>query len=167
MGRVIATLYGSNIGCGPPMPRKDMATAIFQFEQEIDEWSHSLPVFLRLISTSSLSPNPSDNPVWMRYQVILSLRCLNLQVLLYRPVLIRSIDRTAEITVHSTTMRSMDQIEKTHIDSCLTSANEIIDLIHMVITTPEFGKQLLGAWWFSLYYGTKPLLIFRAINTLT
>lgn len=164
MGRVIATLYGRNLGCGSLIPRKDMATAIFQFEQEVDEWSHSLPDFLRLLSSSSISSNLSENPLWMKYQVILTLRCLNLQVLLYRPVLIRSIDRSAEVAVHSTTMRSMDQIEKTHIDSCLTSAGEIIDMVHMIIISPEFGKHLLGAWWFSLYYGIHSLLCLLCAN---
>jgi hypothetical protein len=160
MGRVIATLYGSNLGCGVLLPRKDMATAIFQFEQEIEEWSHSLPDSLRLISSSEMSSDLSQVPVWTKYNVILSLRCLNLQVLLYRPVLIRSIDRSAEVVVQSTVMRSMDQMEKTHIDSCLASAREIVDVVHMIVAYPKFGRHLLGAWWFSLYYGIcSPLRI--------
>lgn len=153
--RVISTLYGGNLGCDPLLSKKETASKIFQFEQEIDEWINALPDCLLLISSSSLSLDNPEDPLWTKFRIILSLRYLNLQVLVYRPVFNRAIDGSLEDHDHTKSMRSMNHMEKNHIQSCFSSAKEIIDIVDTVITSQTLGRPFLGAWWFSLYYGRR------------
>lgn len=148
-------MFGGNLGCDPLLSKKAIASNIFQFEQEIDEWNNALPDFLRTISSSSLSLEVPEDPLSTKFRIILTLRCLNLQVLLYRPVFNGAIDRSSEAQAQTKSMRSMDHMEANHIQSSLSSAKEIIDIVYGVITSQNLGRHFLGAWWFSLYYGRR------------
>jgi len=162
--RVISKLYGGNLGCDALLSKKEIATRIFQFEQEIDEWSNALPESLRLISSSDLSIDNPEDHLWVKYRIILSLRCLSLQVLVYRPVFNRAIDQNSEEHTQPASMRLMDQMETSHIQLCLSSAREIINIVHGVISSQTLGKHFLGAWWFSLYYVfNAALMIFGSL----
>ena len=35
----------------------------------------------------------------------------------------------------------------------IQAAEDIIEIIYTVLTDPGLGKNLIGAWWFTLYYG--------------
>ncbi|CAK7208056.1 hypothetical protein SEUCBS139899_010890, partial [Sporothrix eucalyptigena] len=43
---------------------------------------------------------------------------------------------------------------------CVRRAEDIINIIHQVLVRPGLGRDLIGAWWFTLYY------IFNAALTL-
>lgn len=40
----------------------------------------------------------------------------------------------------------------------IQTAQDIIEIIHAVLTDPGLGRDLIGAWWFTLYYSKRSKL---------
>jgi hypothetical protein len=159
MWNILANLYGHNLGCDELLLDNSMLTMIFQLSQELEEWHESLPEVLSLRTAAEIA-NLEDHlqdPVIERYRLILTLRYLNLQLLLFRPVLSRSLN----INSNDDNPRQIDPLGKIGRDfhfNCIKSAEDIVIIIHFVLTQPSLGKRLVGAWWFTLYYSMEILL---------
>lgn len=131
---------------------------IFSLEQHLFSWERSLAQPFQLISSASIEKMPqdqipSDHQVLIsRFQVILTLRYLNLRVLLHRPILVKFISASRSSDRDPQDMKLLQQIGMNSLQICADSAMEIIDIIHRVVSEPGWKRGLLGAWWFSLYY---------------
>lgn len=146
----MATLYGHNLGCGDAPSEIVMMTQMVELEQELSDWQQSLPSLLFLRSSSNLPEDGSSEDYTMeRFRMILSLRYLHVQLLLHRPSLTRSLGKNA---AQLRTQKSINQMQVTFNRTCVRMAEEIIDIIHAVLTRPSMGRHLIGAWWFTLYY---------------
>lgn len=151
----MGTLYGHNLGCDEPFLETQMATHLIQIEIQLAEWQSALPPDLQLRSSDSL-PLGYDlkDPILEKFHLVLSLRYLSTRLLLYRPCLTKSLkdDRWKsrgspnaqffQVGVHTAFERA-----------CVRAAEEIIDIVHLVLHRPGLGRNLLGAWWFNVYYG--------------
>ncbi len=148
--RVIYSLYGQNLGCDQPLGEMETITQVFKLEQELSDWEHSLvqPLCLR---TPSLLLLDQDSALDERFRVILTLRYLNLQILLHRPFLSRCLDLRGKTSSENQTVRSVDQLAANFIDTCVRSSEDIISIVHSIVSAKP-SVELLGAWWFSLYY---------------
>lgn len=153
-------LYGQNLGCDPPLPITEAVAHIFSMEQHLFAWERSLTQPLQLISTASLNQitqGQLSNCQYFswKFRVILTLRYLNLRVLLHRPVLVKFIAAGANPERDPQDLKLLQQIGMNSLQICADSAMAIIDIVHQVVTEPSWKQSLLGAWWFSLYY-SKP-----------
>lgn len=151
-------LYGQNIGCDGPLPTTEVISNIFTMEQRLFSWERSLDPNLQLISTSQLDGMPRD-PITTGFEyyswklrVILSLRYLNLRVLLHRPVLVKFIAASRCQNRDPQDLKLLQQMGMNSMQICIESAMEIIGIVHGVVSEPGWKHSLLGAWWFSLYY---------------
>lgn len=155
---VLELLYGQNIGCDGPLPVSETVAHIFSLEQHLFSWERSLSHTLQLISSTSIENLPqyqmSSNTQYLslKFQVILTLRYLNLRVLLHRPILVKFITASRSPDRDPQDMRLLQQIGMNSLQICADSAMEIIDIVHRVVSDPGWKRSLLGAWWFSLYY---------------
>ena len=75
---------------------------------------------------------------------MLSLRFLNLEILVHRPPLCKTLDHLSEGTL--TTASISDMVNRS-IGKCLVSAEETIKIVHGILTTASLGWPVLGAWW--------------------
>ncbi|KAJ5403234.1 hypothetical protein N7509_003105, partial [Penicillium cosmopolitanum] len=155
---VLDLLYGQNIGCDGPLPTTEVISNIFTMEQRLFSWERSLDPNLQLISTSQLDGMPRD-PITTSFEyyswklrVILSLRYLNLRVLLHRPVLVKFIAASRCQNRDPQDLKLLQQMGMNSMQICIESAMEIIGIVHGVVSEPGWKHSLLGAWWFSLYY---------------
>lgn len=151
-------LYGQNIGCDGPLPISETVSHIFSLEQHLFSWERLLPQPLQLISSASIESMPhnqiSSNPQYLssKFRVILTLRYLNLRVLLHRPILVKFITASRSPDRDPQEMKLLQQIGMSSLQLCADSAMEIIDIVYRVVSEPGWKRSLLGAWWFSLYY---------------
>ncbi|EFX02229.1 c6 zinc finger domain containing protein [Grosmannia clavigera kw1407] len=173
--KVMATLYGHNLGCDSAPSETVTITQIFHLEQELGDWQAALPPLLALVSpadladladrretipaanptTPSPASDPIDDPVILRFRVILTLRHLNLQLLLHRPMLTNSLSAVARgaAAPSARSRRPGHHMQMSFNLTCVRVAEDIIDLIHLIFTRPAgLGRRLTGAWWFTLYY---------------
>ncbi|KAH8738453.1 fungal-specific transcription factor domain-containing protein [Ilyonectria robusta] len=161
MWKVIATLYGHNLGCDDPPSETLMITQIFNLEQELSDWHNSLPSPLFLRSSTNLPEECllEDRPM-ERFRLILSLRYLSVQLLLHRPMLTNSLGGCARYpTSLRRNQRSVNQMQTNFNRTCVRAAEDIIEIIHTILTKPGLGRHLFGAWWFTLYYTFNAALV--------
>ncbi|KAJ5811041.1 Transcription factor [Penicillium robsamsonii] len=167
---ILELLYGQNIGCDGPLPVSETVAHIFSLEQHLFSWERSLIHPLQLISSASIDELPHDQMssnsqyLSLRFQVILTLRYLNLRVLLHRPILVKFITASRSPDRDPQDMRLLQQIGINSLQICADSAMEIIDIVHRVVSEPGWKRNLLGAWWFSLYYTFNAALVLIGVG---
>ncbi|KAF5579854.1 hypothetical protein FPCIR_10919 [Fusarium pseudocircinatum] len=168
MGRIIGSLYGSNLGCEDQSSDTATMTSMIQFGQELSDWQNSLPQQLGLRSVDNMPDNTDENiqdPLREKFRIILTLRYLNVQLLLHRPIFIRSLGTL--LREAKTPYRHAGSISSMHANFdrvFVQVAENIIDIIYTILTRPDHGRHLIGAWWFTLYYAfSAALAIFGSL----
>lgn len=158
--KVMGTLYGHNLGCEESPPETQIVSDILNLEQQLNDWRRNLPPQLHIRSASNL-PDRKDvqDRATERFRIILSLRCLNLQLLIYRPMLTTSLSKclsTADGAGHRN--GSLNHMHMTFNRTQIQVSEDIIEIIYTVLTDPGLGRDLIGAWWFTLYYSKRSYL---------
>ncbi|RHZ43500.1 putative C6 transcription factor [Aspergillus thermomutatus] len=170
MWNTMELLYGQNLGCDSSLSVSQTIAHTFSIEQSVFSWERSLPDTLRLTSCESLRNDRSESAtnlqsVTWKLRVILTLRYLNLRVLLHRPVLVKFLDSCSGLQTDAQELKLLQQMGLNSLQICADSAIEIIDLVHHVVSSTGWKQELLGAWWFSLYYTfNAALVIFGTIR---
>jgi hypothetical protein len=149
--KVIAALYEQNLGCAQPLSDIQTATEVFKLEQELNLWRHciSSPLCIRAHNTLLYG---DEDACEERFRVVLTLRYLNLQTLLHRPFVAKSLDVRTGWDKSTGATTSAERLASGSIQTCIKSAQEVISIVHTIISAKR-AHDLLGAWWFSLYYG--------------
>lgn len=158
--KVIGTLYDHNLGCEEKQPETQIVSDILNLEQQLNDWRRNLPPALYLRSASNLPRQEHvQDQATERFRIILSLRCLNLQLLIYRPMLTTSLGKYSS-SANGAGQRhgSLSHMQMTFNRTQIQIAEDIIEIIYTVLTDPGLGKDLIGAWWFTLYYSKRSRL---------
>ena len=161
--QVIDQLYGLNLGCDEPLSNSELLSQIFKLEDRLVNWQRELTNDLQLVDSDTVAVHATQlnliDSLWvtLRLRIILTLRQTNLRLLLHRPVILRLLDRNdyARAGFHDDSL--LQQMGTNSVRVCLNSASQLISLVHAALVHPALeGQQtkgdLLGAWWFSLYY---------------
>lgn len=167
MWQIIDSLYGQNIGCDEPMGLGDTVSRLFTIEQQLLDWERRLPTSLRLTASEELfatEPGAESSDAAKRnlkLRNILTLRYLNLRILLHRPILSRFLDAHADAdgTQREADLVLLQQIGSNSIRICTQSATSIINIVHAVLAAQDWRRGRLDAWWFTLYYGKSMNLV--------
>jgi len=156
MGEVVDVLYGSNLGCIVPDDVFSVASHVLQLEQKFLAWQGDLPDSMSLIDPETLTVS-NDSDSMLRFRIILTLRYLNLRILTHRPLLCMDLEALGSSTADSQRLDILRQVGTNSVRICAQSALMIIRLMRAVLTVTGPARHLLGAWWFSLYYGNSQL----------
>lgn len=98
-----------------------------------------------------LQPTSLEYFNW-KFRIIITLRYLNLRVLLHRPILVKFIAASRSQNRDPQDLKLLQQMGMNSMHICTESAMEIIGIVNRVVSEPGWRHSLLGAWWFSLYY---------------
>lgn len=146
-------LYGNNLGCSVPEDLFDIASSQLQFEQKFLSWQRSLPTTLSLVEAETINSKAPDQAT-LRLRVILTLRYLNLRILTHTPLLSKYLECMGNVNPATQQLSTLKQICSNSVRTCVHSAISIIKLVREVLAPSHPRRDLLGAWWFSLYYST-------------
>ncbi|KAM5358999.1 hypothetical protein ACJZ2D_014824 [Fusarium nematophilum] len=91
-----------------------------------------------------------------RCRLVLTLRYLNTQSLLLRPLLTEMLKDGCEDCQGQEIPK---EVQESLIQECVQLAEEIIAIIHSVLTHEDLGNEFLGAWWFTTYYTFNAALV--------
>ncbi|KAJ5813994.1 uncharacterized protein N7503_000744 [Penicillium pulvis] len=161
---VLDSLYGQNIGCEDPLSVSETVSHVFSIEQNLFSWEGSLPASLQLITKAHLDEmshekiSGTKSFSW-KFRVILTLRYLNLRVLLHRPVLVKFITASRAPDRDPEDLKLLQRIGMNSMAICTMSAMEIINIIFQAVSDPMWKQSLLGAYWYSLYYTFNAALV--------
>lgn len=153
MGRSLIRQYGANMGRDDL--RLDEAASLQacgEFRTALRTWASNLPTELRLCEAESrmLKENSQIN----RLRVILTLRYHNVNILVHRPLLSATIrDLFLRKTGMNESPQYLAKLAMAEAHECIRSAESTIDIVHTVLSVDRTGKNNLGVWFFTLYYG--------------
>lgn len=160
MWSIIDSLYGQNISCDQPSEVGDTIARLFNIERELGDWERALPRNLRIWSSQDVLDNTNDTVTnenvrnENRLATILTLRYLNVRLLLHRPILIKFLDTSGKADGDCHELTLLQKIGSNSIQLSMQSAIDIIGIVHAAVHATGQKRELLGAWWFSLYYST-------------
>ena len=164
MWEVLDVLYGQNLACGIDLSINDIVGHLYPLEQRLLNWRRSLPASLRIVAKPA-SPSDVDWPFDLtefgpeqKLSTILTLRYLNLRLLLHRPVLVRLLDYLYDSKSREDEAILLQQIGTSSVYQCHQTATEIIYVVSSA-TKMAKPRDLLGAWFFTTYYTFNAALI--------
>jgi len=119
---------------------RDQTSKAFQLRAELDEWLASLPERLRPRQKDTLNAMQlMKDPEWARRQrVVLELRYLNVNMILFRPFLICTIRNTRQGTPE------LDSA----VSKCVQAARRSIELMHETFCKHSYFRT----WWYNTTY---------------
>jgi hypothetical protein len=155
MGNVIDLLYGGNLGCGEKLPNYELTISIMKVRRMLEGWARQLPPHMGLIHISKLTGNISADFMLARFRMILTLRFNNVRILAHRIVLVRVCELVADSDASQTVdLMELRDVAGNAVEACVSSSADIVNLVgYAVRDDAGLARQLLGAWWFTLYYG--------------
>lgn len=158
MASIIDQIYGQNLGCGPPLPVGETVSRVLGIENQLFSWVMALPECLRQVTVEEMRDEigqSQDQPQLfpLKFRVILTLRYLHIQILLHRPILVKFLDATRASGIEPGEDRLLNDIGYSSMKKCVESAMGIIDIISELVSSSGWPRDLLGTWWYSLYYG--------------
>ncbi|KAF7128505.1 hypothetical protein CNMCM5793_003293 [Aspergillus hiratsukae] len=164
MGDIIDQVYGQNLGCGPGLSVGETVGRVLSIENQLFSWAMALPESLRQLTLQGLREEieQSENqprPFSLKFRVILTLRYLHIQILLHRPILVKFLDAGLASGLEPGQERILKEIGYSSMKKCVESAMGIIDIIHELVSATGWQRDLLGAWWYSLYYTFNAALV--------
>lgn len=166
MYRIIDTCYGQNLGLEECRTDAELISIVLRVEEELDEWKSQLaPLQMCVVETrlnlEDLEAVDVNNKITERFYIVLSLRYHNLQILLHRPILEKFLEgcgRCASSRGTNSERRKLQALGIGSVETCVNSAVAIISIVHTIVTSEGWYRDLLGAWNYSLFY-SKPQLV--------
>ncbi|KLU92904.1 hypothetical protein MAPG_11852, partial [Magnaporthiopsis poae ATCC 64411] len=167
---VIDSLYGCNLGetsVAGTASTANAASSTVQIEQQLLDWESSLTPPLRLVKVEELSQADGGPELPKKLRAILTLRYHNLRILAHRPILDRLLavlglsNSRPDLRHHDNNM--LWQFGARSKTVCFQSAEAIIGIVDTATRSTDTQRELLGAWWFSLYYVFNAALAVAAV----
>lgn len=155
---IIDQLYGQNLGYEDEISISNTITRLFPIEGSLIDWERTLTGDLGIIQPEEVAQRlgqqnpPSPPDLDLKLRMVLTLRYLNVRLLLHRTVLLRTLESNAAAGTVLHEIALLQQVGPNSIRTCLDSAVHTLDLVYVTLTSPGSHREMLGAWWFSLYY---------------
>lgn len=161
MSKSLMNQYGANLDHADA-DQDEMAPlkASGELRKQLRLWAASLPPHLQLCEPGDefLARHTQEN----RLRVILTLRYHNLGILIHKPLLSATIRHLfAGESGTGPSPPYMIHLVMAEAHECIRSAELTIDIAHSVISADPTSKNNLGAWFFTLYYGTSAIALQR------
>lgn len=151
LGMIIDGLYGGNLGGGDQVePTFADVARVAEIEEKLSQWRQQLPSALTIVSASDIPAGGGPPSKFWRQSIILSLRYYNTRALLHRQFVVKGL---SEIWGGGPSCNRFEgdffwNFGWASIKVCVESAIETVEIIHRV----KYRSDLLGFWWFTLYY---------------
>ncbi|OAL28391.1 hypothetical protein AYO22_02845 [Fonsecaea multimorphosa] len=168
MWKVIDQQYSQNLGFDTVPSVLDVISPLSSLDNEIRDWDRSLLPEMRTTDSSQLpdltkSQDPTDPACpLLRFRVILTMRSLNLTILLHRPVLLKYFELSNSSAIDMKELILLNRLGQHSIEVCFRSAQEIIAIVDGLVQD-EVSSRHLNAWWFTLYYTFNAALVLAGI----
>ena len=162
---IIADLYGHNLEIDSSIEVPKLVERLMLLEHKLTSLKKALPPGLQrrpwLSKSEAPHQQPSPDLEADRLSVIMTLRYLHTRIFLYRPILTTILRQEAIVwsqgLAHSESEGFVQEIGQRSTRVCEASAIEIIRIVGKLSnpwsSSGAEGPTLLGAWWFSTYYG--------------
>ena len=147
--KIIRRLYGQNLDSKHTMQSSDLISDIVDLDKDLRSLEHSLQADLLPASPASRNADQEHQHI-RKGRTMITLRLLNLQLLLHRPCLEKRLgERSGGLTYLP--MDFLEDVLWSSVESCTRAARDTI-LMACSFASLRHGPQLLSPWWLSLSY---------------
>lgn len=170
LGTIIEQQYGRNLGMNLPSSVVNVVSPISAIDDSLRDWVDAQCSDLRPVSSTDLlsmlsSFNPEDSLASAnRSRVVLTLRYLNVRLLLHRPVLVKYFETSLSPTKDPAETTLLSHLGSHSIQICFRSSMEIITIVNTLVHSAKPAKRWLNAWWFTLYYSEYLLILCKGCH---
>ncbi|RLL96753.1 hypothetical protein CFD26_105631 [Aspergillus turcosus] len=169
--QVLDSCYGQNLGLQSALSTADSISRILEGQRRLNQWqAHLLPslglqIWKTLMTPEDVKTMEPHSIIRLRFNIVLSVRYHNLRILLHRPRLESLLGSFQhDDGVSDQERRILRQMDFGSVQNCVESAVSIISMVHSITTSTTWHRELLGAWYYSLYYTfNAALVIFGAL----
>ena len=160
MYQVIDACYEQNLGLAETPLDGEVLLMTLKGDRQLDEWRYQIVPALGLrisnfpLTSADLEKAEAKDKTLERFNIVLSLRFHNLRILNHRLILEKLLDSVEGIDDIDTGMAR--QVYISSVETCLESSINIIAIVHSVVLSRGWRRDLLGAWNYSLFYSKSP-----------
>lgn len=144
---IIRDIYHYNVPPAHSERPDELVRNVIKLDQDLVQWKTALPTALQLIAVDDYNLINPHSCAFSRSQVVLTVRYLNVHLLLYRSVLVACLG-------NANPAESVQALLPEMLKKCKESAVAMIYIVRAMAPRPE----MLPAWWFTAYYGESSLL---------
>ncbi|OJJ04195.1 hypothetical protein ASPVEDRAFT_136194 [Aspergillus versicolor CBS 583.65] len=168
VGRSVATQYGQNLGVrGHDMDDSTAIQAASAMRQELRRWRSSLPSYLALCEPESSGLSRSESSDSDRLRVILTLRYHFVNILIHRPLLCTTLRYlTMKRPAAGGPLPYRIQLAMAEAHECIRSAENTIEIVHAVLSSPNPSYNKLDVWFFTLFHVFNSALVVLGSSVL-
>lgn len=163
MYEIIDSCYGQNLGLDECRTDSELLALVLKGEERLDDWQSSLAPLEMSVYSAPLGPQDLEkmkveNKIFERFIIVLSVRYHNLRILLHRRMLEKFLDACGGSNSRANASGDRGMVQHfgiSSIETCVNSAMAVISMVHTVVMSKGWRRDLLGAWNYSLFY-SKP-----------
>ena len=160
MTKVISSLYGENLDCDQVGNNNNttgqLLPQIASTVEQLETWWDSIPYALKWHEIQTPESSTQEYHVMQRFRNILKIRFLNLQILLYRPVLFVAAEAMKGIEEGDHSFSN--HIVRECMGKLARSAMLLVQIVEGARARKGQESDLLDAPWYSLYYGKSGIV---------
>ncbi|CAM1508662.1 Fc.00g055100.m01.CDS01 [Cosmosporella sp. VM-42] len=174
MYKIIDSCYGQNLGLDDFRTDSEIISLVFKGEEQLEEWKSQLGPLQMCVYDAPLTPlelekMELENKITERFVNVLSVRYHNLQILLHRPILEKFLEGCGCPNFTSSKAEAkrgkVQRLGISSVETCVNSAIIVISIVHTIVISDGWRRDLLGAWNYSLFYTFNAgLVIFAAMH---
>jgi hypothetical protein len=160
MGDAVNKLYNQNCGSDSAMTTHNILAHKLDLSWKLTEWRHNLPSSLRIMTSLELQQENNLPPLeLLRLRIFLTLRYLNVQILILRPISLKFLDYNFNPDHSEHELALLRGSGLCALQECSTVCMEAINISDMILKPMKAyeANTLHGAWWFNTYYGQLDL----------
>lgn len=146
---VLDTQYNQNISSNTAETSFKTMSLTFNLDSQLLQWKQEVPQPFTIMTSFATAGPQSDLD---RLSVVLSLRFLNVRILLHRPALERYLENLASPPITGSARTFVQEAGKDSLRIAIDSAKAVVDIVHGALSSSVDGRCFLGAWWFTVYY---------------
>lgn len=148
MGEIVRDLYGSNLThLAASTQLSQLLSNVFDKEHDLLRWVDALPSYNLLIATDELDSDFNSDLISLPFRVILTLRYLNVRMLLHRAVLSHLLAAVGS-ELKTNKQRFAFGTATSSIDTCLDTAMQTVS----IVSRGRHRQDVLPIWWYSIYF---------------
>ncbi|KAJ5184604.1 Zn(II)2Cys6 transcription factor [Penicillium cf. griseofulvum] len=144
-------LYDQNLEFGTHLSIDDTLCRTFKLRLNLAQWQQTLPLDLQIIKSTDPAQIFSSRLENTRFRVLLSLRLLSTQILVFRPILQRSLDVPKMQAAGELRLKPLRDYGFSALRDLVNICIDIFFISNNILAGSNRNLNL-GAWWFSGYY---------------
>ncbi|PVH69077.1 hypothetical protein DL98DRAFT_626652 [Cadophora sp. DSE1049] len=163
LNEAVASLYGGNASKDTTIETQGVISGLLIATCRLLDWKLTLPENLQIVTAAEI-PTIKDEPLELqRCHVLLTVRYLGVRILVLRPILRDFLDYAMDEVNDVPKLSLLRTHGINYLRDCVDTCTELVATVDAILDTFRSGTEIMGAWWFSVYYTFNASLVMLGV----